>query len=154
MRAYLESFTWSKSTIATLFKVGVACVVAGSVGGTAVVVWAIANGAVAFGGPQVVTVDPGPIAGAVVGLAIVSALIIAGTAAAILSWVAALLNTVRLQDKAWFVALLALGVMSLGWAAMVAYLVAGPDSTATTSPGGRLADARQSNRTPVIERRT
>jgi hypothetical protein len=133
MRAHLDSLTWSKSTIATLFKVGAACVVAGSVSGTAVVVWAVANGSVAFGGPQVVTIDPAPLAGALVGLAIASALTIAGTAAAVVSWLAALLNTVRLQDKAWFVALLALGVTSLGWAAMAAYLVAGPDSTATTS---------------------
>jgi hypothetical protein len=134
MPVHLDSLTWSKSTIATLFKVGVACVVVGSVSGTAVGVWAVADGAVAFGGPQVVTIDPGPVAGALVGLAIASTLTITGTAATIVSWVAALINTVRLQDKAWFVALLALGVLSLGWAAMVAYLVAGPDSTATTSP--------------------
>jgi hypothetical protein len=133
MPAHFERLTWSKRTIARLFKVGVACVVAGSVSGTAVVVWAIANGAVAVGGPQAVTLGPAPIVVALVGLAIASALTIAGTAAAIASWVAALLNTVRLQDKAWFVALLALGVMSLGWAAMAAYVVAGPDSTAAPS---------------------
>jgi hypothetical protein len=134
MPATFASVIWPKSTIATLFKVGVALAVAGSVSATAVTVWAIANGAVVLGGTQLVAVTPGPLAGALLGIAIASALTVAGTVAAIASWVAALRNTAQLQDKAWFVSLLVLGAMSLGWAAMVAYLIAGPDSTAPTAP--------------------
>jgi hypothetical protein len=125
-----ETFSMSKPAITRLFKVAVAFVVAGSVSGTAVVIWALANGAVAIGGPQFVTVNAGPFAGAIVGLIIASLLTAAGTVAAVVSWAGALLNTARLEDKAWFAALLVLGLISLGWVAMIAYVLKGPDSTA------------------------
>jgi hypothetical protein len=54
----LESFSMSKSAITRLFKVAVALVVAGSVTGAVVVIAALANGAVAFGGAQFITVNP------------------------------------------------------------------------------------------------
>jgi hypothetical protein len=125
-----ETFSMSKPAITRLFKVAVAFVVAGSVSGTAVVIWALANGAVGIGGPQFVTVSAGRFAGAIVGLIIASLLTAAGTVAAVVSWAGALLNTARLQDKAWFAALLVLGLISLGWLAMIAYVLKGPDSTA------------------------
>ncbi len=58
----------------------------------------------------------------------------AGGVIQLTSWVGAVLNTYQLQDRTWFVALLACGVLGLGFpligfAAMVAYIVAGPDST-------------------------
>lgn len=48
------------------------------------------------------------------------------------AWIGALVNTYQLEDKAWFIALLAGGLLGLafglvGFAAMVAYIVAGPD---------------------------
>ena len=51
------------------------------------------------------------------------------------AWIGALVNTYRLQDKTWFAILLAGGLLSvviglLGFAAMVAYLIAGPDGMA------------------------
>jgi len=120
----------SKPAITRLFKIAVAFVVAGSVSGAAIVIWALANGAVELGGPQFVTVNAGPFAGAIVGLIIASLLTAAGTVAAVVSWAGALLNTARLEDKAWFAALLVLGLISLGWAAMIAYVLKGPDSAA------------------------
>ena len=38
-------------------------------------------------------------------------------------------NTARIANKAWFIALLLSGVFSLGFIAMIAYLLAGPDGT-------------------------
>lgn len=73
---------------------------------------------------------------------LMAALAIAGCAiAALASWIGALLNTYRLDDKTWFVALLVLGVFSLGWVAMVAYVVAGPDGTTreVSDPGVAMA---------------
>jgi len=125
-----ETFSMSKPAITRLFKVAVAFVVAGSVSATAVVIWALANGAVALGGPQFVTVNAGPFASTIVGLIIASLLTAAGTVAAVVSWAGALLNTARLEDKAWFAALLVLGLISLGWVAMIAYVLKGPDSAA------------------------
>jgi hypothetical protein len=55
------------------------------------------------------------------------------------AWVGALVNTYKLQDKTWFGVLLALGLLGfafglLGFAAMVAYLIAGPDGTTAPTP--------------------
>jgi hypothetical protein len=51
------------------------------------------------------------------------------------AWIGALLNTYRLDDKAWFLVLLIGGLLSftfglIGFAAMLAYVVAGPDGMA------------------------
>lgn len=48
------------------------------------------------------------------------------------AWIGALVNTYQLEDKAWFIALLIGGLLGfafglIGFAVMVAYLVAGPD---------------------------
>ncbi len=50
-----------------------------------------------------------------------------GFVAAFVSWIGALLNTSRIDSKAWFVALLLLGIFNLGFFAMLAYVLAGPD---------------------------
>lgn len=62
------------------------------------------------------------------------------------AWIGALVNTYMLPDKTWFVVVLAGGVLGLafgliGFAAMVAYLIAGQDGTAA---GGRQIPARTS----------
>jgi hypothetical protein len=51
----------------------------------------------------------------------------------------ALLNTVRLEDKTWFLGLLMLRLISVGWLAMVAYLLAGPGATSSDAPRRGLA---------------
>ena len=81
------------------------------------------------GGPQVVSLNGEVLVWTIAARVIASLVIAAGSVAAIAAWVGALLNTYRLQDKTWFAALLVLGVVSLGWLAMVAYVFAGPDST-------------------------
>lgn len=68
----------------------------------------------------------------------VSLMIIGFTVAAVggivqlAAWIGALVNTYQLADRTWFIVLLAGGLLSLafglvGFATMVAYLVAGPD---------------------------
>ncbi len=61
---------------------------------------------------------------------------IAGGIVQLAAWIGALVNTNMLQDKTWFIVLLVGGILGLsfgllGFAAMVAYLVAGPDGTAS-----------------------
>jgi hypothetical protein len=124
-----ESFAMSKRAITRLFKVAIALIIAGAVSGTVVVIAALASGAVAFGGSTFVTINPGPFAGAIVGLIVASLLTVAGTISAVISWAGALLNTYRLEDKTWFTGLLVSGFVSLGWIAMFAYVLGGPDST-------------------------
>lgn len=130
-----ERFALSKPTITRLFMVAIVFMVAGAVSGTAIVIAALANGAVTFGGSQLITLDPGPLAGAIVGLIVASLLTAAGTVAAVASWAAALLNTSRLEDKTWFLALLVLGLVSLGWVAMIAYVLRGPDGATAVAAG-------------------
>ena len=132
-----ENISVSKSTITRVFAVAIALIVAGFASSVAVGIWALANGAIRFGGSQVVTIDPSVFGGAMVALVIASLLTAIGTAAAVVAWAAALLNTARLDDKTWFVAVLALGLVSLGWVALIAYVLYGPDST--RSPVGIAA---------------
>ncbi len=130
----LEKVSMSKSRITTLMKIAIAFVVAGGASGAAVVIVALANGAVTFGGAQLVAIDPATVVGAVVGVGVASTLVGIGTAIAVAAWVGALLNTARLQDKAWFAALLVLGLVSLGWVAMIAYVLRGPDGSVGPAP--------------------
>lgn len=59
----------------------------------------------------------------------------AGGIVQLVAWIGALVNTYPIQDKTWFVVLLAGGLLGLafgliGFAVMVAYIIAGPDGTA------------------------
>ena len=124
-----DKLAMSKPLITTLVKIAVALVIAGAVTWIVVAITALANGAIGFGGPQFITIDAGPFAAAVVGMTFASALVGVGTAIVVAAWVGALMNTARLDDKTWFVALLALGLVSLAWVAMIVYVLKGPDST-------------------------
>ena len=91
---------------------------------------ALAGGVFEIGGSNYVEVNGGPFAWTLVGLVVVGLLAIsAGAVANVVSWIGALLNTLQLEDKTWFASLLVLGMVSLGTAAMVAYVLAGPDGT-------------------------
>lgn len=133
MYAKLQKFSMSKPAITRLFKVAIAFVVAGSVSGTAVTIWALANGAITLGGSPFVSFNPAMVAGAIVALVIASLLTGIGTVAAVVSWVGALANTARLENKTWFTTLLVSGLVSFGWVAMIAYVLRGPDSSTATS---------------------
>lgn len=71
-----------------------------------------------------------------VGFTVVGGVIlIAGAIAQLVAWVGALVNTYALVDKTWFVVLLVGGLIGVAFglahlAAMIAYVIAGPDGTA------------------------
>jgi hypothetical protein len=127
----------SKSMVDRLFIGAIVAVIAGWVVALIAIVGALAGGAVVIGGPDVVRVNGGGFASALVVLAIASLLVAGGTIAGVASWIGALFNTARLDDKTWFVLLLVLGIWSFGFVAMIAYVVAGPDSSQPrdVSPG-------------------
>lgn len=133
----------SKAAISRLFGAAVVAVVAGVVIAIVAAVTAFAGGAIAIGGPQVVSVDGQAFAGTIGTLVVASLVIGAGAVAAIVSWIGALFNTSRLEDKTWFLALLGLGLVSLGWVAMIAYAIAGPDGAPrevdSQGPAGAVA---------------
>jgi len=131
----------SKSMVDRLFIGAIVAVIVGWVVGVVAIIAALAGGAVVIGGPDVVTVDGEGFASALIVLVIASLLVAGGTAAGVASWIGALFNTARLEDKTWFVVLLVLGLWSFGFVAMVAYVVAGPDSTTRDATGSGMATA-------------
>ena len=123
----------SKTTVTRLFVGANFAIVAGIVLALSTIVAALVGGVVTIGGPTVFTVDGAAFAGAVGWLLLAAVILAAGTLVGIASWIGALFNTAELEDKTWFGALLILGLLSFGWVAMVAYVVAGPDGTSTQS---------------------
>jgi hypothetical protein len=107
---------------------------------------ALADGAVTIGGAQVVSFDGDAIGGALPWLAIAAVALAGGVIAAVVSWIGALISTARLDDKTWFVGLLVLGLISLGWVAMVGYAVAGPDGAVPLSVDQGVAPAPRISR--------
>jgi hypothetical protein len=105
-------------------------VLAGAILAVATVWVAIANDVFVMDGPDIVGLNGSPLGVALVGLGILgAAMILAGLIAGLVSWIGALLNTARIAHKAWFIALLLSGILSVGFIAMIAYVVAGPDGT-------------------------
>jgi H+/Cl- antiporter ClcA len=126
----IEIIRMSKKNVTRLFVAAVLAVGAGLILGFAAVSAALASDAIDVGGNHVIDVNGGSGAWTALGLVIVGSLaILAGTVAAVVSWIGALLNTWQLEDKMWFASLLALGLLGFGVVAMIAYVIAGPDGT-------------------------
>jgi hypothetical protein len=120
--------TMTKATVTRLFLGGGLAIIAGAILAIAAVWIAIANDVFVMNGPDVVGLRGSGLAASLIGLAIVGALaIMGGLIAGLVAWIGALLNTWQLESKAWFIALLLLGIFNFGFFAMVAYLLGGPD---------------------------
>jgi hypothetical protein len=118
----------SKNGITRLFVGAMVAVAVGLALGIAALLTALASDAIDFGGSHVIDVSGGSGAWTAVAFLIVgSVVVVAGSAAAVVSWVGALVNTWELEEKTWFASLLALGLLGFGIVAMIAYAVAGPD---------------------------
>jgi hypothetical protein len=138
----IDTLQMSKTSVTRLFVAAVIAVGAGLVLGIAALGTALATDAIDFGGSYVIDVNGGSGAWIALGLVIVAALVtVCGTVAAVLSWVGALLNTWQLEDKTWFTALLALGLLGFGVVAMIAYVVAGPDDVSRSVGRSEIVEA-------------
>jgi hypothetical protein len=72
-------------------------------------------------------VEASPFAWAIVAIAVISLLAVAGGAiGGVVRWLGAL-NTALLDDKTWFTVLLVLGLFTFGFVGKIAYVIAGPD---------------------------
>jgi hypothetical protein len=58
-------------------------------------------------------------------------LVAGGVLGQLFAWIAAVINTAKLEDKTWSLALVILGLLSIGFAALVAYLIEAPDEGAS-----------------------
>ena len=120
----------AKSLITRLFVGSVVAVVAGFVLGLLAVIVAYNGGAFVMNGPDVSGIHSTPFAVSMVVLALAGIVaIIGGAITGLVSWIGALVNTAELDDKTWFVLVLVLGLFSMGFIAMIAYVIAGPDGT-------------------------
>lgn len=118
----------TKAVVTRLFLGGIVAIVAGLVLGFGAVWAAYAGNGFVMNGPDVTAIRSIPFAWAMVAVAIVGILaIIGGAVAGLVAWIGALLNTAQLDDKTWFIVLLVLGLLSFGFFAMIAYVIAGPD---------------------------
>src|SRR3979409_877860 len=114
----------SKGTVTRLFIGSGIAIVAGAILAVAAVWLAIANSVFVVAGADVVGIRGSALAWSLLGLALVGGAAIAGgLIGGLVSWIGALLNTLRLDSKAWFVGLLLLGIFNLGFFAMMAYLI-------------------------------
>jgi hypothetical protein len=125
-----------KATITRLFIGGGLAIVTGAIVAVIAIGIAIANDVFVIDGPDVVGVKGGALAVSLLGVAIVGSFaVMGGLIAGLVSWIGALMNTWQLDSKAWFMALLLLGIFNFGFFAMIAFLVAGPDGTSDPQLG-------------------
>ena len=123
----------SKTTVTRLFIGSGIAIVAGALLSIAAIWLAIANDVFVMSGPDIVGIHGSALGWSIIGFAVVGAI------GGLVSWIGALLNTWRLESKTWFAVLFLLGIFNLGFFAMIAYLVAGPDGTASPARHGTQA---------------
>lgn len=127
----------SGTSVTKLFIGGGIAIIAGAILAIAAVWIAIPNDVFIMRGSDIVGLQGGAVAWALLGTGIVGGLVVvAGLIAGFVAWIGALLTTWQLESKAWFVTLLLLGIFNLGFFAMIAYLIAGPT---TPESGQRTA---------------
>jgi hypothetical protein len=120
----------SKSAITKLFVGSVIAVFAGVLLAILAAVAAFAGGAFQIDGADVVRFNGSAFTWTMIGLMVVAFFaMVGGAIGGLVAWIGALLNTVKIEDKSWFLALLVLGLLSFGFVAMIAYVIAGPDGT-------------------------
>jgi hypothetical protein len=136
----------AKATVTRLFIGGGLAVIAGAILAIAAIWIAIANDVFVMNGPDVVGLRGSGLAASMLGLAIVGALaIMGGLIVGLVAWIGALLNTWQLESKAWFIALLLLGIFNFGFFAMIAFVIAGPDGASDAAFRRAQAAARSTS---------
>ena len=121
----------SKATVTRLFIGSGIAIVSGAIVAVAAVWLAIANNVFVMAGPDITGISGGALAWSLLALGILGGLAVAGGFfGGLVSWIGALLNTWQLESRTWFAVLLLLGIFNLGFFAMIAYLLVGPDGRA------------------------
>lgn len=125
----------SKSAITRIFVAGLVAMAGGVVLFFAAMGLAYAGDSFVMDGSDVTGIRSAPASWILIGLAAASMMaIVGGAVAQFVAWVAAVLNTARLQDKTWFIVLLVTGLMGFGTLAMIIYCIVGPDGSAPAPP--------------------
>ena len=118
----------SKSTVSRLFIAAGLAMIAGAVLFVGAVAIAVAANTFVMSGSDIVGLRGSAPAWVSLGIATIGTVAFAGgLIAGLIAWIGALLDTWQFESKAWFIGLLLLGIFNLGFFAMVAYIVAGPN---------------------------
>lgn len=129
-----EVISVTKRTVSRVFIGGILGIAGGLVLTVVAGLLAFANGSLVYNGPDVVGVNESAFGWAMIIVAAIGILVMAGGAIGqFVAWIGAVLNTARLEDKTWFVVVLLLGLLSFGFVAVIAYLIGGPDGTETAA---------------------
>lgn len=130
----------SKATVTRLFIGSSIAAVAGVILTIAAVWIAIVNDVFVLSGADIVGLHGSPLSWALFGIGVVGLIgFVGGLVGGLVSWIGALLNTAQLTSKAWFVAMLLLGIFNFGILAMLAYVIVGPESDSRTEHNGAPA---------------
>lgn len=125
----------TKATVKRLFIGSVLAAGAGTIVAISAVWLAIANDVFVMNGGDIVGIQRSALAWILGGFGLGGALAFTGALiGGLISWIGALLNTSQLESKRWFLGLLLLGIFNFGFVAMIAYVIAGPDGTASAPP--------------------
>ena len=121
----------SKATVTRIFIGSMLAVLTGAAIAAIAVALANANDVFVRNGTDIVATEGSVLSWSLVGAGLVAgAAILAGMIGGLVAWIGALLNTAQLESKRWFVALVVLGMLGVGFPALIAWVVAGPDGTA------------------------
>ena len=130
----------SKATVTRLFIGSLIAFGAGAIVAILAIGIAVANDVFVMAGNEIVAIQGGALAWALIWVAVAGSLAAAGgVITGFVAWIGALLNTSQLESKGWFVGLLLLGIFNFGFIAMIAYVIAGPDGKAAAA--ARVAPA-------------
>jgi hypothetical protein len=125
----------SKATVTRLFIGSLIAVAAGAILAIAAVWLAIANNVFVMAGSDIVGIRGSALGWSFLGLGTVGGIVMmGGLISGLVAWIGALLNTWQLESRTWFAVLLLTGIFNFGFIAMVAYLIAGPDSKVAAGP--------------------
>ncbi len=132
----------SKAAVTRLLIGSWIAVLTGAILAVAAVWLAITNDVFVMAGPDITGIRGSALAWSLLAAGLVGGLaMVIGLIGSVVSWIGALSNTWRLEGKAWFVGLLLLGIFNLGFFAMVAYVIAGPDGAPEVVHRGASAPA-------------
>lgn len=130
----------TKANVTRLFIASLIAFGTGAIVAILAVGLAIANDVFVMDGDDIAAIQGGALAWGLIAVALVGGLTAAGgIIAGFVAWIGAVLNTWQLDSKAWFVALVLLGIFNFGFVAMIAYLIAGPDDKVAAAPQAATA---------------
>ncbi len=115
----------SRRTVQQIFVWTLVGVIAGLVLLTTALVGLLSDHAFIMDGPDVVGFRSGSFTWTMVGIGVAGVLLVIGGAIGqFVAWIGALVRTVALTDKTWFVVLLVAGLLGVGLVGMIVYLIA------------------------------